>query len=303
MTEVSIVMSVYNGEGQISKTLNSLFAQHDLVPEIVVVNDGSDDRTALILGELADSHANLKIIHQPNKGLTASLIEGCAVAKGEFIARQDCGDTSSPSRIARQLHALKSNPAASMVSCATDFLNEDGRLLYSCSVKDETTRDILIESPPHHGCVMFRKRDYLAVGGYRPEFYIAQDLDLWSRLQERGDHICLEEVLYTATVQPQSITSTRRHLQQRLAKLIHRAALRRKTGRSETPMLVEAKAISRKRPVGRRLGYSKHYFFVAGCLRATCPEEAKRQYFKAIQANPFHFKAWIRYLHILLQTR
>lgn len=303
MTEVSVVMSVYNGEGQITKTMDSLLSQREVVPEIVVVNDGSNDNTALILGKLAGAHTNIKLVHQSNKGLTAALIKGCAAAKGEFIARQDCGDISLPLRLIKQLNVLKSNPAASMTSCATSILNEDGRLLYTASMTDELTQDVPIKSPSHHGCVMFRKKDYLAVGGYRTEFYIAQDLDLWSRLQEKGEHIGLDEVLYSATVQPRSITSTRRHLQQRLSKLIHQAALRRQNGLSETSVLDKAKVISRKKPLGRRQGYSKHCFFVAGCLRDSCPEEAKRHYFKALQANPFHFKAWIRYLQVLSKTR
>ena len=57
---------------------------------------------------------------------------------------------------------------------------------------------------------MFRKRDLDAVGGYRPEFYFAQDSDLWCRLADRGAFLFLPEPLYAFRVQGGSITARHR---------------------------------------------------------------------------------------------
>ena len=63
--------------------------------------------TGEILDDYARRDARVRIIHQENSGLTRALINGCAAATGEFIARQDAGDLSLAGRLARQLDVLK----------------------------------------------------------------------------------------------------------------------------------------------------------------------------------------------------
>ena len=302
MTQVSVVMSVYNGGDQLRETLDSLLAQQEINLEIVVVNDGSQDNTPTILDEYVRNCSSLKVLNQSNRGLTEGLIVGCSAAQGEFIARQDCGDCSAPLRIRKQSEILRNRPEVAMVSCSSRFKSDGGHFLYTASARPEPALGSTITSPSHHGCVMFRKRDYLEVGGYRSAFFVAQDLDLWSRLQERGDHICLEEPLYTATVLPRSITSTRRHIQQHTAKLVGRAIQRRAAGLSEIEVLDAVRVVSRGKPLASRNELSKYHFFVGGCLRHSNPGEAKHQYFRAIRANPLHLKAWLRCLQILVRS-
>ena len=299
MTKVSIVMSVFNGGDRLSETLDSLLAQREIFPEIVVVNDGSMDNTASILDKYNQHCSNLKVLNQPNKGLTEGLIAGCSAAQGEFIARQDCGDCSAPLRIKKQLEILNDHPEVSMVSCATQYKSDDGHGLFTASCREEPDLDAAVIPPSHHGSVMFRKKDYLEVGGYRSVFYVAQDLDLWSRLQEKGVHICLEETLYTAKIFPQSISSTRQHIQQRTAKLVEKLIQNRSVGLSEDTILDTVRVVSRKQPLNSQRGLSKYHFFVGGCLRHSNPREAKRQYFRAVRANPLNLKAWVRCLQLL----
>ena len=302
MTQVSVVMSVFNGGDQLRETLDSLLAQQGTNPEIVVVNDGSEDNTPAILEEYARNCSNLKVLNQSNRGLTEGLIVGCSAARGEYIARQDCGDSSALLRIKKQLEILKDRPEVTMVSCVSQFKSNEGHALYSASARVDPELGANVTTPSHHGSVMFRKKDYLEVGGYRSAFFVAQDIDLWSRLQERGDHFCIEEPLYIATVFPRSITSTRRHIQQNTAKLVRRAIQSRAAGLAETEILDTVRLVSRGKPLKLRSELSKYHFFVGGCLRHSNPEEAKHQYFKAIRANPLHLKAWMRCLQILVRS-
>src|SRR5262245_12696845 len=100
--DVSVVMSVYNGASSLSVTMNSVLSQAGVDLEFVIVNDGSTDGTGEILDDYALSDSRVRVIHQKNTGLTGALILGCAAATGEFIARQDVGDTSLPGRLAFQ---------------------------------------------------------------------------------------------------------------------------------------------------------------------------------------------------------
>ena len=87
-------MSVYNGATELSVTIDSVLTQDGVGLEFIIVNDGSTDATGSLLDDYARRDARVRVIHQENKGLTASLIRGCAAANGEFIARQDVGDIS-----------------------------------------------------------------------------------------------------------------------------------------------------------------------------------------------------------------
>lgn len=98
---VSIIIPVYNAEGFIKDCLNSVMDQTfpKEETEIVVINDGSTDKTAKILGEIASSRSNLpgptsfiKVIHQQNQGPAAARTRGLKEAKGEyiFVLSHDC---------------------------------------------------------------------------------------------------------------------------------------------------------------------------------------------------------------------
>ncbi|MGH8106315.1 MAG: glycosyltransferase family 2 protein, partial [Arenimonas sp.] len=189
-------MSVYNGEGHLAETLDSVLMQEDGDFEFIVVNDGSTDSSVAILDRYASQNSRLKVIHQENTGLTRALIIGCSQARGEFIARQDAGDISLPGRLKKQSDFLLNHSDAVMCGCAVLFTGPLHEPLYETSKPmlqlDNGFRKLDIKhlsGPPHHGGTMFRREAYLKVGGYRPTFMVAQDIDLWLRMSELG--LCL----------------------------------------------------------------------------------------------------------------
>src|SRR3569623_742811 len=104
--QVSVVMGVYNGAAALPATMRSVLDQEGCALEIIVVDDGSSDDTPRLLDEWAARDARLRVIHQANTGLTGALIRGCGEVRGEFIARQDCGDRSLPGRLRSQAALL-----------------------------------------------------------------------------------------------------------------------------------------------------------------------------------------------------
>ena len=101
-----------------------------------------------------------------------------------------------------------------------------------------------VRGPAHHGSTLFRREFYERVGGYREQFYFAQDLDLWTRLVEHGRHIALPDVLYQASFALGSISgqcSGRRQIA--CAKIILECARLRRAGLDEAPVVAKAAAI------------------------------------------------------------
>jgi len=302
--EVSVVMGVYDCASALSRTLDSVLSEAGLRLEVIVVDDGSTDGSGDLVDRYARTDGRVTVVHEDNRGLTQALIRGCALARGEFVARQDVGDVSLPGRLRKQRECLESRSEAVFVSCGTRVVGPGGEHLYDVlSDESEVTRALRSldaarpRGPAHHGTVMFRRAAYEKVGGYRAEFYFAQDLDLWVRLAEVGDHAVLPEILYQAVAAPGSISGTYRREQVVLTRLIAESARRRRAGASDADVLARAAAI---RPSGPpragRLARSRALYFIGACLGRRRDPAAMRYLLEAIRENPLHLKAWCRLL-------
>ena len=96
--KLSIVVPVYNVEAYLKKCVDSLLAQ-DLPRdefEIILVDDGSTDSSGAMCDAFAVAHGNIRVIHQPNKGLSGARNTGIAVATGKYIQFVDSDDYLNP---------------------------------------------------------------------------------------------------------------------------------------------------------------------------------------------------------------
>ena len=91
-TKVSVIIPVYNAKNYIEKTLNSILNQSIDSLEIIVINDGSTDGSKDILDYYDNTHDNIKVIHQKNKGVSAARNLGILSSTGEYIGFVDSDD-------------------------------------------------------------------------------------------------------------------------------------------------------------------------------------------------------------------
>lgn len=89
---ISVIVPVYNVEGVLSRCVQSLLDQTYPNVEIILVNDGSTDSSALLCNDYASKHAIIRVYHQCNAGAAAARNKGLAVAKGEYITFVDSDD-------------------------------------------------------------------------------------------------------------------------------------------------------------------------------------------------------------------
>jgi len=310
---VSIVMSVYNGAKSLPETLESILTQEGLDLEFIVVNDGSTDDTLQILDKYAGKDKRLKVLNQENQGLTRSLIRGCAEAKGEYIARQDAGDVSLYSRLAKQAAMLQAEPRLVLVSCDYVLVTPNGEIMIEKLARLDTDADAITLAlrskseelrGPHHGTVMFRKSAYESSGGYRDAFYYAQDLDLWTRMIEIGDMAFIPEVLCRTQFAIHSLSGRFRDEQQLLKSLIAEAACLRRDGCSDEAILNKARQIRpsdhAKQRSGKKIEASAAYF-IGSCLADRGDPAAQKYFRQALIADPLYLKAWLKMIRSTLQ--
>jgi glycosyltransferase involved in cell wall biosynthesis len=301
--DVSVVMGVFNGAGTLEATLASVLGQEGVDLEFVVIDDGSTDGTSAILNAWSARDARLRVFRQPNAGLTRALARGCAEARGRYIARQDCGDTSLPGRLARQCSFLKQHPQAAMVACAARFVGPADEPLFVTARPGEKLHEGLsileidgIVGPPHHGGTMYPRATYEEAGGYRAAFVVAQDIDLWLRLAELGQCVGEPDVGYEARMEMGSLSARLRTDQIRFATLaIECARLRRKSG--DDSALLDRVHPERVTQVRRneRLERARFLYFVGSCLRRTDPAAARRYYWQSFREHPLLVKSLIRF--------
>jgi glycosyltransferase involved in cell wall biosynthesis len=112
---VSVVIPAYNAQATLDDTLNSVRSQTHRNLEIVVVDDGSTDDTAIIAQRHSAVDARLRIIRQDNAGVAAARNTGIAATSGRYVAPIDADDLWAPSKIERQLLAAKDQGKVGLV--------------------------------------------------------------------------------------------------------------------------------------------------------------------------------------------
>ena len=110
--EISVIMSVFNGARYLKKSIESILNQSYEDFEYVIIDDGSTDKSKIIIESFKDPRIKL-ISNKQNIGLAASLNIGIQVSKGKYIARMDCDDVSATKRLENQLEYLIKNPKIS----------------------------------------------------------------------------------------------------------------------------------------------------------------------------------------------
>lgn len=200
---ISVVMAVYNGEKYIEEAIHSILNQTYSQFELIIVNDGSFDRTREILDAILDHR--VKIIHaETNQGAAASLNLGIEHASGDWIAIHDADDISEPTRLEEQASYLQSHPGS--IGVGSLILGRIGNEVVSSNPEVEYYNLMLKKEQIYnyrlfmcylcHGSVIFSKKAFYDVGRYNPKYKISYDYDLWLRLFDISPIEKIPKVLY-----------------------------------------------------------------------------------------------------------
>jgi GT2 family glycosyltransferase len=207
---VSVVVCTYNGQRTIRECLESLLKLRYPDYEVIVINDGSKDKTAAILREY-----NVRRISTENRGLSAARNTGLEAATGEIVAYVDDDACPDPDWLLYLSSAFRNSEYAAIGGPNIPF--PDDGFVANCvaHAPGGPTHVLISDTEAEHlpGCNMaFRKSCLDAVGGFDPQFRIAgDDVDLCWRLQKRGWRLGLA---HSATVWHHCRSSIKAYLKQ-----------------------------------------------------------------------------------------
>ncbi|MDE2229737.1 MAG: glycosyltransferase [Alphaproteobacteria bacterium] len=183
---VSVVVCTYNAERTMNACLESLEKQRYPDYEVIVVNDGSTDRTLAI----SEAFPFCRIVSQPNKGLSVARNVGAEAATGEIVAYTDSDCVVDPDWLTYLVARME---AASLHACGGPNFppHEDNMVAAAVAVSPGgPTHVLLSDDTAEHiaGCNMaFRRDTLLKLGGFDPVFRAAgDDIDICWRFQDAG---------------------------------------------------------------------------------------------------------------------
>lgn len=197
--KVSVLMPAFNAEKYIAGAIESVLGQTYNNIELLIIDDGSTDNTLNIIQDFAKSDDRIKMISHPNMGMGNSLNKAMTNTQNEWIIRMDADDVMIENRLERQIKFVEENPEIAVASCLVYYIDEGGQIIgrSSSDLKTKQNFEKYLRSNEliglHHPGVIMRRSIVQEVGGYRSQYWPADDLDLWNRIAEKGYLILVQQ--------------------------------------------------------------------------------------------------------------
>ena len=228
MPRVSVLIGCWNNAETLPRAIDSILSQTLEDLELIVVDDGSTDRTETVIEAIQDPR--LRYLRLNHMGISSSLNRGIAQAEAPVIAVQDADDWSLPERLERELAVLDARPEVAVVGARMREVgpSEEELRPRTAFAAGEVNRALLRFNPIPNSVAAFRRQAALDAGGYDPDYRYAMDHDLWLRIADRHLVVTLDEVLAVRRMSGENVAARRERAQLAETIRIRTATLRRR---------------------------------------------------------------------------
>lgn len=189
---VSVLLPTYNRSALLARAIASVQRQSDPRWELVIVDDGSTDRTADLLRSCARADSRIRFARQPNSGPAAARNRAYRLAAGRYVAYLDSDDEYLPAHLATRIALLDAHPeidfihgGITVVGAADDWYVPDAR---------DHSRRIHLDDCIVGGTFFSRRRPIELAGGWQPGY--AEDLQLFESIRHRVTTLRVTERTY-----------------------------------------------------------------------------------------------------------
>ena len=202
----SVIIPLYNKAPYVAKAIECVLSQTYTDFELVIVNDGSKDDSALIAQRTIEGHENCRLINQENAGVSVARNKGVASSNGDYLCFLDSDDWWDSRFLESMSNFIEEYPKAGIYGTNYTIVNEarhktciapigvdagfkKGYINY-CHVYAKT-----LTMPLWTGAVCVPRLVFDEVGGFNPQLRMGEDFDLWIRIAIKYKVALLNEPL------------------------------------------------------------------------------------------------------------
>jgi glycosyltransferase involved in cell wall biosynthesis len=213
---VSVIIPAHNDAATVERTISSVLNQTYSYLEVLVIDDGSTDETALLVQRMADVDPRIRLLQKANGGLVSARNCGIAHASGEFIAPIDADDLWHPEKITKQVAVMRDRgDRVGLVYCWSRAVDARDRVLgdvWPCSLRGNVYAALITRNFLPSGAPLVRRRCVEEVGGYDARLLsrganCCEDLKFNLDIAERFDFDLVPEFLFSYRVRAGSMST------------------------------------------------------------------------------------------------
>lgn len=223
--KISVILPVFNAEKTIAESIESILNQTYKDFELIIINDGSSDKSESIILSFQDERINY-FINEKNKGLIFTLNRGIDLANGEYIARMDADDIAYLTRFEKQIKVMEEN--SDLIVCGTQInsFGEKKNNKFKFVAKEnskEIKLRLVLESALAHPTVFIRRSILIDNNiRYNKDYLHTEDYKLWTDLSTYGNFYNIQEPLLNYRVSETQVSKKWHTIQLEIAKKCRR---------------------------------------------------------------------------------
>lgn len=178
---VSVIIPVFNGEGFLGEAIASALSQTYRPIEIVVVDDGSTDRS----GDVAKGFGQpeVRYYYQPNSGIGAARNQGTNLARGSYFAFLDHDDIWLPDKLTLQMAAFDDDPGLDMIF---GLVSEYYDSKFYERLESEEDREGRTLAGYIAGSLVIKRESFIHVGPFATHWRLGEFVDWYAKAAEKG---------------------------------------------------------------------------------------------------------------------
>ncbi len=216
---LTVVIPCYRGEHLVTDAIQSVLTQTGAQVEVIVVDDGSPDRSADVVGAIGDARVRV-LRHETNRGIAAARNTGLTAAQSEFVAFLDQDDLWLPGFVEAVLDALSKPGAEACVLGFSNVIDRDANgvnrrfpgvrapLALELSAPQSLLAAMLRGRFVMLGASIIRRTALVEAGGFDEKMRGgADDIDVLLRLAERGGFVHIDAILFVRRLHGQNYTN------------------------------------------------------------------------------------------------
>lgn len=206
---VSVLLPTYNRAQYLAQAVASALIQSYQDLEVIIVDDGSEDDTANVVGTFSD--ARVRYIYQTNQGVSAALNTAWHAARGDYCAMLGSDDVWLPELLQELVPVLEADPSLAFVYARARGMDARGNPLsqilgVSPKFPDHGLKSLLYGDTVCGLACVFRRACVERVGGFNESLVANEDWDLWIRIAEYYPFAFRDKILANYRIHPNSLT-------------------------------------------------------------------------------------------------